>query len=182
MCAFFVAVLLPDAIAESLGNVRASHPGVAEGELQWEPRSRLHVTLRYLGVVDDATVLSGALSQVRAPPAQCAVGNCTSRFGSSLLHAPVSGVDDLAACITTATAHIGKPPERRRFQGHITLARCKGGAVLPPVEVDICGELSFVADSFALMQSERSGDVVAYTVLETFPLQVLPAGGLGSPQ
>lgn len=168
----FVAVLLPDEIAEALGRVRASHPGVAKGELQWEPRTRLHVTLRYLGDIDDASALSATLSQVRAAPTHCAVGSCTARFGSSVMYAPVSGVDDLAARITEATARIGKPPERRRFQGHITLARCKGGAVLPPEEVDIYGDLSFVADSFALMQSEWAGDEVTYSLLETFPLRV----------
>lgn len=167
----FIAIPLPDALAQSLCAVRSAHPGVERGNLLWESRSRLHATLRFLGEVDDVGAVLSTLSGVRAAPARCAVGPRTGRFGRSLLHAPVAGLDDLAERVVAATAHIGKPPDRRVFNGHITLARCSSGAVLPAGEVDIPGELYFVADHFALMQSEVVGQDSVYTLLEKFPLR-----------
>jgi 2'-5' RNA ligase len=41
----------------------------------------------------------------------------------NMLWAPVSGLDDVAGSVVSATASLGAPPDERRFRGHITLAR-----------------------------------------------------------
>jgi 2'-5' RNA ligase len=42
----------------------------------------------------------------------------------------VAGLDDLASAVVEVTRSFGVPPEHRRFQGHITLARCR--PAVPP--------------------------------------------------
>ncbi len=40
----------------------------------------------------------------------------------------MAGLDDLAAAVVAATAHVGEPPEDRPFAGHLTLARVARGS------------------------------------------------------
>lgn len=92
--------------------------------LRWTRPHQWHVTLRFLGSVDEAGPVVSALAAVAAcPPAAAAVGPALGRFGHRILHVPVDGLADVAAATVAATRHLGEPPDDRPFAGHITLAR-----------------------------------------------------------
>jgi 2'-5' RNA ligase len=57
------------------------------------------------------------------------VGPAVSRLGrnGSVLCVPVAGLDELAAAVLARTAHLGRPPEHRRFAGHLTVGRLRQG-------------------------------------------------------
>lgn len=169
----FVGVSLPDRLTSNLATIRTLHPGVSRGKLLWEPESRMHVTLRFLGE-ESPEVAIAALERVRLrEPVECALGAQTGRFSNSLLHVPVFGLNELASDVVTATENIGVQPDKRAFTGHVTLARVKGG-YLPAEDCDLGlnpDELAFTVDSFKLFKSENVANTVAYTNIKTFPLE-----------
>ncbi len=128
----FVAVWPPPEVVASLSGL--SRPEVVG--LRWTGPDQWHVTLRFLGEVDEdeAAVAFGAIT-VGIPVVVAEMGPATGRFGRRILHVPVSGLDEVAAATVAATAGIGQPPEHRRFAGHITLARARhpGGVDLRPL-------------------------------------------------
>ncbi len=127
----FVAVVPPDDVLDRLASLRRpARPGV-----RWTRREQWHVTLRFLGEVDEAAVpaVVAALDAApldAAPPAAAAVlGPRVAALGRRVVQIPVAGLDDLAAAVTAATATVGRPPEPRPFQGHVTLARVARGGL-----------------------------------------------------
>ncbi|MCU1450749.1 MAG: 2-5 ligase family protein, partial [Acidimicrobiales bacterium] len=68
---------------------------------------------------------SVALNQMSAVAAAAELGPETGRFGKRVLHVPVSGLDEVVAAVVDATRDVGRPPEDRPFNGHLTLARAR---------------------------------------------------------
>lgn len=141
----FVAVVPPDDVLDRLASLRRpARPGV-----RWTRREQWHVTLRFLGEVDEAAVpaLVAALDAApldaappaaaavpaaappAAPPAAAVLGPRVAALGRRVVQIPVAGLDDLAAAVTAATATVGRPPEPRPFRGHVTLARVARGGL-----------------------------------------------------
>lgn len=118
----FVAVWPPDDVLDLLASL--ARPAV-DG-LRWTTREQWHVTLRFLGSVDDVEAAAVALASVQTSACQALLGPATARFGQRVLHVPVSGLDDIAAEVIRATSSIGEAPEARPFAGHVTLARVRG--------------------------------------------------------
>jgi 2'-5' RNA ligase len=84
------------------------------------------VTLRFLGEVEDPTVVVDALDGVDArgfAACEAAVGPVIETLSRQVVALPVAGLDDLAAAVIEATHALGRPPEDRPFRGHLTLAR-----------------------------------------------------------
>jgi 2'-5' RNA ligase len=117
----FVAVWPPAGVLDAV----AALPRPEVAGLRWTTPDQWHVTLRFLGAVDDPAVVAEALSGLRAPPADVALGPVTERFGRRVLHLPVDGLDAIAGEVIERTAGIGAPPEDRRYHGHLTLARAR---------------------------------------------------------
>ena len=137
--------------------------------LRWTAPERLHVTLRFLGECDEAEAIA-ALRRVSFAPTLVTLGPTLERLGRSVSMIPARGVDDLAATIIEATGRIGRPPPKRRFTGHMTVARFKRdppSGQWPPDELPKL-EASFTASEIALVRVERSG---AYTNVERFPTE-----------
>ncbi len=128
MIRLFVAIALPDAVADSLALIQAGVPGA-----RWQTRDQLHLTLRFIGDVDgrDATAVDDALSLIEAPRFSLALKG-VGEFGGKNPHALWAGVSDkepvvfLQRKIETALQRAGLPAEQRKFQPHVTLARLKG--------------------------------------------------------
>lgn len=128
----FVGLDLPDPLRERLVALYGSLAGA-----RWVPPENLHLTLRFIGEVqrDMAEEIDHALAALRVrgfPLTLSGTGvfNRTGRSGhTGALWIGVERcgpLDHLRAKIETAMLRIGLPPERRRFQPHVTLARVDG--------------------------------------------------------
>ncbi|WP_428375776.1 RNA 2',3'-cyclic phosphodiesterase [Lichenicoccus sp.] len=127
----FVALDLPDALRERLTALAGSLAGA-----RWIPPANLHLTLRFIGEADRvvAEEIDHALAALRGRRFALALSG-TGMFGRSgkvvSLWAGVERsepLERLQAKIETALARIGLPPERRRFQPHVSLARVDAAA------------------------------------------------------
>lgn len=127
----FVAVWPPEAVLASLE--RLPRPSLEAG--RWTSRDTWHVTLRFLGEVEEPDLdrlvdaLRPAVTACSAPRVD--LGPATVLLNPGTLVAPVGGLVPLATAVVAATAGIGRPPERRPFAGHLTLARARGRGRLP---------------------------------------------------
>lgn len=120
----FVAVRPPDDVLAALAALaRPEHPG-----LRWTTRDQWHVTLRFLGEVDDPAPVAAALAAAPLAPTEAVVGPEVVALNPRVLCLPVAGLDDLAAAVAAADLPgVGRPPEDRPFRGHLTLARLSRG-------------------------------------------------------
>jgi len=118
MARLFVAIWPPDDVLDRLADIeRPKDQGV-----KWVPHENLHVTLRFLGDADE-TEAAARLDETLLPAATAVVGPAFDLLGERSLISPVAGVDDLAAVVHHALRGLGTESERKRFQGHITVAR-----------------------------------------------------------
>lgn len=118
MSRLFVGIWLPDDVLERFDDLeRPRDPGV-----RWMPRENLHITLRFLGDADEADVIE-ALDGHPLPAATAVLGPALDLPDERTVIVPVAGVDELAAVVHEATRGLGSQSERRRFLGHVTVAR-----------------------------------------------------------
>ena len=137
-------------------------------DLRWTKPERLHITLRFLGQCDEAEA-TAALRRVSFAPITVTLGPTLKRLGRGVIMLPASGVDGLAASVTDATDHIGQPPPKRRFTGHMTVARFRRdppSGQWPPEGLPTL-DASFTASDMALVRVEPSG---TYVNVERFAL------------
>jgi RNA 2',3'-cyclic 3'-phosphodiesterase len=117
----FVGVVPPDRVLDEIERLRRpERPGV-----RWTRRDQWHVTLRFLGEVDDPGPVAAALDAAPLSPCEARLGPRVRALGRQVVCLPVAGLDELAQAVTEATAGFGRPPEDRRFRGHVTLARLR---------------------------------------------------------
>jgi RNA 2',3'-cyclic 3'-phosphodiesterase len=126
----FVAVWPPASVLDRLRGIeRPARPG-----LRWTSEDQWHVTLRFLGNVDDVgqVALRQALGQIAAggAPVDVTTGPEPRALGRTVWVLPVEGLETLAGVISAATDHVGQPPPDRPFRGHLTLARARRPAAL----------------------------------------------------
>jgi 2'-5' RNA ligase len=118
----FVGVRPPDHVLDLVADL----PRRAQAGLRWTTRDQWHVTLRFLGEVEDPAVVVDALDRIDASgfiACEAAVGPMVETLSRRVVALPVAGLDDLAAAVIDATRTLGRPPEDRPFRGHLTLAR-----------------------------------------------------------
>ena len=141
-------------------------PRPAVDGLRWNKPERLHITLRFLGQCDEAEA-TAALHRVSFAPIRVTLGPTLKRLGRGVVMFPASGVDSLADAVTEATDRIGQPPPKRRFTGHMTVARFRRdppSGQWPPEGLPTI-DASFTASAMTLVRVEPSG---AYVDVEQF--------------
>ena len=162
----FVAVWPPPEVLDALARLdRPAAPGV-----RWTRRESRHVTLWFLGEVDDPTPVAAALDAAPLVPAEAVVGPRVTSFGREVLVVPVAGLDRLATAVGEAPAvrraADGGPP----FRGHITLARARrGGDVRSLRGTRVAAR--FPVGEVTLVRSTPGAGGLRYDVLHARPLR-----------
>jgi 2'-5' RNA ligase len=174
----FIALELSGEIKAALARMRGDISGA-----RWVPAEQIHLTLAFLGEVDQATMelLIEKLARIRLPRLELAFsgpGCFPNRHRPRVLWIgvmPVPGLDDLAAAIHEAVLACGIPQDERPFSAHITLARLKlpaasGGtdAFLDQRRKQNLPRLS--VGEFTLFQSRLTAQGALHTAIRSFPL------------
>jgi 2'-5' RNA ligase len=167
MARLFVAVWPTDEVEAELRSL----PRKGQAGVRFVAPELWHVTLRFLGECDPAAVVA-ALDEAALPPADLRYGPAVDVLGERQLVVPVHGADGLASAVATATAHLGEPPPRRRFVGHLTLARLqlRTAGFRMPVAVGAPVRAEQTVEEVALVESRLHPDGPEYTTLERWPV------------
>ena len=134
----FVALLIPPDWSAHLGAIAADLAARTRG-LSWVKPENLHVTLRFLGDLDDdavaraAAAVSGSLADATAPRGRLGPLSAfpTLRRPRVLwagLSEGAEAVSALAVAVDGGLRGAGFGPADRPFRAHVTLARVREGA------------------------------------------------------
>ncbi|WP_036281223.1 RNA 2',3'-cyclic phosphodiesterase [Methylocystis sp. ATCC 49242] len=172
----FTALEVPPHVAESLSRLRGGLSGA-----RWIDVENYHITLRFLGDVDDAFArdVANALSFIQRPEVTVTLDQLDS-FGGDKPRAIVAraradqALLEMQAEQERLLRRLGAPPEPRKFVPHVTLARLRyssSAAVaaylgargyFPPIK--------FTAERFVLYSSRDSVGGGPYIVEAEYPL------------
>jgi 2'-5' RNA ligase len=158
----FLALWLPPEVTSAIEEL----PRKPRPRMRWVPPDQWHVTLRFLGEADPDDV-GAALDDVALPRPDVRLGPGTDVLGDHSLVLPAAGVDELAAVIHRATRDVGGRPSRRRFDGHVTLARLRRRARLDGL-VGRRLDAGFAADEVALVESRLRPEGAVYRTMRTW--------------
>lgn len=181
----FLALDLPAALAAPIHAVAAHARARCAARLEWQPRfvaeSRMHMTLKFLGNVDEARVpelgaLVRDLAARHAPlPAEGAALDAFPR--ASRAHVLVLAFEDrtgafasLSADLEGAAAVLGFARDDRPFRPHVTLARLKHTADLRAATREPITLPPGTFDRVVLYESVLGKDGPTYTPLATATL------------
>ncbi|MFI0409869.1 RNA 2',3'-cyclic phosphodiesterase [Actinomadura sp. 3N508] len=190
----FVALVPPPDVLDELEEAVLPHRD-AMPELKWVRRELLHVTLTFLGEVDDRTL------DRLLPRLERAVGRHermslslagAGAFPGSGTHARVlwtglygdrRGMARLAASTTAAGRRVGTLPDKHRgFRPHLTLARSRSPVDVRPLmeSLSAFAGAPWTAGSVQLMRSHLPGkdySQLTYESLKTWSLRQSSGGG-----
>jgi RNA 2',3'-cyclic 3'-phosphodiesterase len=147
MIRLFVGIELPPELRLRLSLLCVGLPGA-----RWVDPGNLHLTLRFIGEVDEgmASDIDAGLARVRAPRFAVTLAG-TGCFGGDkprLLWIGIENSDALFQLrdrIEAALRRAGLAPDTRRYSPHVTLARLRQGAV-PQVQAFLSAHAPFRAD------------------------------------
>jgi 2'-5' RNA ligase len=135
--------------------------------LRWTQPEQWHVTLRFLGSCEVEPV-ADALAATPLPAAGARLGPALIRLGRGVLAAPVGGLESVVGAVTAATSDLGRPPGRRPFRGHVTLARSRGTVPAALAAASVEGE--WAVDAVCLVVSHLHPAGARYEVVRRFPV------------
>ena len=126
----FTGLEIPESISARLSLIRANLP-----DARWISVENYHITLRFMGDIDDHTAndLAYALSTINRPEFSVRLSGLTS-FGSHKPRSIIASVEAHEALILLQRAHeqaarsVGLAPEPRNFTPHVTLARLRAAS------------------------------------------------------
>jgi RNA 2',3'-cyclic 3'-phosphodiesterase len=173
----FIAIELPDDLKTALGRLRVDVPGA-----RWVPTEQLHLTLAFLGEVEEKTAgeLCERLARIHTPQFHlcfAGTGCFPNRHRPRVLWAglePQPRLMHLAASVHGAVLACGIPQEDRPFSPHVTLARFKVPAAR---EIDAFLSMPqkqkfppFPVREVFLFQSRLTRHGAVHSPVRTFPL------------
>jgi 2'-5' RNA ligase len=188
----FIAVQLPDTIRERLAHQIETLAPRLPTTIRWVAPESLHLTLAFLGPLDDAQIASAEQATATAaregPPFSLALTHLGT-FGSArsprVIWAGVTGdiaeLGNLQGRLASELELRGFPREDRPFSPHLTLARIK-----EPLLPDIAGALpdllrsgptrhaTWRVDAVSVMKSELARSGARYTCMRAYPLDGTP--------
>jgi RNA 2',3'-cyclic 3'-phosphodiesterase len=175
----FTALEVPRSVATGLSLLKGGLPGA-----RWIDAENYHITLRFIGDVDDrrADDLAEAFDRIDIAPFPVKVRGL-SVFGSKLPHALVANVehdpslDELHNTIERLCQRLSLSADPRRFQPHITLARLKNtkaeDAALYLTQRGLVVVPEFQASRFVMMSSRDSVGGGPYAIEAAYPFNAV---------
>ena len=157
----FIAVRPPEEVIEELS---ALHRKDQRGVRFVHPEN-WHITLRFLGDADPDVVVNALRDAVLAP-ARARLGPAVDVFAERALVVPVSGLEALAASVIECTRGLGEPP-RKRFLGHLTVARVKSSVPMPRA-LGTLVNAAFDVEEIELISSRLDPQGARYATLHTW--------------
>jgi len=172
----FTGIEIPSGIGQALDMLRGGLPGA-----RWIDRENYHITLRYIGDVDDVTAQEAAQVLGRSERGAFDLHfDGLASFGGRKPRAVVASVApepalvDLQAEQERLMRRIGLEPEGRKYMPHVTLARLRSSSSL-----DVADYLAargyfrtapFRVGEFVLFSARASTGGGPYVVEASYPL------------
>jgi RNA 2',3'-cyclic 3'-phosphodiesterase len=172
----FTGLEIPAHVGQSLAMMRGGLPGA-----RWIDPENYHLTLRFIGDIDDALAhdIAGLLGRVRRTGFELRLDGL-SAFGGRKPRAlvaavsPVSALMELQAEQERLLQRLGLEPEGRKYTPHVTLARLRDSSSRQVAEyLSARGHYRsspFHIPRFVLFSSRASVGGGPYVVEETYPL------------
>jgi 2'-5' RNA ligase len=181
----FVAIVPPP---EALGELAAvvEPLRIAAPELRWAGRESWHLTLAFLGEVDEGLLaeLSTRLERAatRHPQQRLSItggGAFPSAGRARVVWAGIRtdgrALAALAASVAAGARRAGAPPpdEGRKYHPHLTLARCRQPADVRSLTNELmqASGPDWTADAIHLIRSHLTGSSPRYEQIGSWPLQ-----------
>ncbi|MTH98200.1 RNA 2',3'-cyclic phosphodiesterase [Roseibium sp. RKSG952] len=149
---------------------------------RWIDPENFHITLRFIGDIDDRTAdeIADALDRVRRRTVEIRINGLGSFGNGKQPHAvwarvePTPQLAELQAEQERIIQRLNLPPERRKYTPHVTIARCRTSS-----NADVAKWLAergdfqappFIAGRFVLFSAKASVGGGPYLVEEAYPL------------
>jgi 2'-5' RNA ligase len=173
----FTGLEVPSDIARSLSTLRGGLPGA-----RWVDPENYHITLRFIGDVDDdiAHEVASLLGRVKRGPFELRLDGVTS-FGGKKPRAVVATVSPSPALMEAQAEQerlmqrIGLEPEGRKYTPHVTLARLRAASSRDVADYlsarGLFGTPPFQVSRFVLFSSRASVGGGPYVVEASYPLR-----------
>jgi RNA 2',3'-cyclic 3'-phosphodiesterase len=172
----FTALEIPPRVAQSLAIMRGGLPGA-----RWIDPENYHLTLRFIGDIDDALArdIAGLLGRVQRSGFELRLDGLAS-FGGRKPRALVAAAAATAALMELQAEHerllqrLGLEPEGRKYTPHVTLARLRDSSSRQVADyLAARGHYrspAFEVSRFVLFSSRSSVGGGPYVVEEAYPL------------
>jgi 2'-5' RNA ligase len=172
----FTALEIPPHVAQSLAMMRGGLPGA-----RWIDPENYHLTLRFIGDIDDALAhdVAGLLGRVRRMPFELRLDGLSS-FGGRKPRALVAAATPIAPLMEMQAEHerilqrLGLEPEGRKYTPHVTLARLRDSSSRQVADYLSARahyrSASFQVSRFVLFSSRASVGGGPYVVEAEYPL------------
>jgi RNA 2',3'-cyclic 3'-phosphodiesterase len=172
----FTGLEIPKSVAQSLSLLRGGLPGA-----RWVDPENYHVTLRFIGDVDDQTEreVASMLGRVRRKPFELRF-DALSSFGGRRPRAVIATLAQTAALMELQAEHerlmqrVGLEPEGRKYTPHVTLARLRDSSSRQVADYlaarALIAPLPFAVSRFVLFSSRASVGGGPYVVEAAYPL------------
>jgi 2'-5' RNA ligase len=174
----FTGLEIPRQVAESLAIMRGGLPGA-----RWIDPANYHLTLRFIGDIDDALArdIAGLLGRVQRRPFELRLDGLAS-FGGRKPRAVVAATTAVAPLLELQAEHerllqrLGLEPEGRKYTPHVTLARLRESSSRQVADYLTARahyrSSAFDVSRFVLFSSRASVGGGPYVVEAAYPLAV----------
>ncbi len=174
----FTGLEIPRPVADSLAMMRGGLPGA-----RWIDPENYHLTLRFIGDIDDALArdIAGLLGRVQRRPFALRLDGLSS-FGGRKPRALVASVTPAAPLLELQAEQerllqrLGLEPEGRKYIPHVTLARLRDSSSWQVADyLSARGHFrsaAFEVSRFVLFSSRASVGGGPYVVEAAYPLGV----------
>lgn len=172
----FTGLEIPEDLAQDLAQLRGGMSGA-----RWMDAADYHITLRFLGDIDDraAAEFDAELARIRRQPFEVIIEGL-DHFGGDRPRAliarakPSQPLVELQAEQERLARRIGLAAETRKYVPHVTLARLRATSPLAVADYlatrGFVGARRFTAERFVLYSSRDSVGGGPYVVEAEYPL------------